>query len=321
MTSVASQLLISKQIVKGLGTYIPGIAAYRAKGTGGTNVARYCYSVWLRHLVMAHRNGLCRGSPATILELGPGDSLGTGLAALLTGTEKYYALDVVYHTSIQKNLAALDELVTLFRSQENIPGEEEFPRIRPALESYEFPSHILPRKDLGRLLDEKRIERLRRSVLQMNEPGSMLGYVTGPTKPQSLPAQSVDMIFSQAVLEYVEPLREMYELMNLWLRPGGFVSHRIDFSCHGRAEDWNGHWSYSDWLWKLIRGNRVWFINRAPYSAHIRLLEQAGLHVVCDVKEQGPTTKRELRPARRFAELSLEDRTTRGAFIQATKPG
>ncbi len=313
--------MLTKLILKGLGTYIPGVAAYRAKGTGGTNVARYCYSVWLRHLVMAHRNGLCQESPATVVELGPGDSLGTGLAALLTGTGRYYGLDVVHHASIEKNLAVFDELVALFRSQANIPGEEEFPRVRPNLESYEFPSYILPPAELARLLNASRIERLRRSVLQMHEPGSMLSYVTGSAKPESLPSQSADMIISQAVLEYVEPLLEMYQLMNLWLRPGGFVSHQIDFSCHGLAEDWNGHWSYSDRLWRLIRGKRVWFINRAPHSTHIRSLEQAGFQVVCDVKVKGADAKRELRLAPRFAELSLEDRTTRGAFIQAIKRG
>ncbi len=310
----------TKLILKGLGTYIPGIAAYRAKGTGGTNVARYCYSVWLRHLVMAHRNGLCRESPATIAELGPGDSLGTGLAALLTGTEKYYGLDVVHHTSIEKNLAVLDELVALFRNQENIPGEQEFPRVKPILESYKFPSHIVNQEVLARLLDPKRIERLRQSILHMNEPGSMIGYVTGSARPKSLPSESLDMIFSQAVLEYVESLLEMYQLMSLWLRPGGFVSHQIDFSCHGLAEEWNGHWSYSDAVWKLIRGKCIWFINRAPHSTHIRFLQKAGFQVVCDIKVQGAAVKRELRPAPRFAELSLQDRNTRGAFIQAIKP-
>lgn len=309
----------AKLILKGLGTYIPGVAAYRAKGTGGTNMARYCYSVWLRHLVMAHRNGLWREPPATVVELGPGDSLGTGLAALLTGAEKYYAMDVVCHTSIEKNLAVLAELVDLFRNHEQIPGEEEFPRVRPTLKSYEFPSYILPAACLARLLHANRIERLRRSILQMNDPCSMLSYVTGSARQESIPSQSADMIFSQAVLEYVEPLLEMYQLMNLWLRPGGFVSHQIDFSCHGMAEDWNGHWSYSDRLWRLIRGNRVWFINRAPHSAHIQSLEQAGFLVVCDMRVPGAAT-RELRLAPRFAELSLEDRTTRGAFIQAIKP-
>ena len=308
-----------KLILKGIGTYIPGIAALRAKGSGGTGSARYCYSVWLRHLVMAHRNGLCQKPPRTILELGPGDSLGIGLSALLTGAEKYYGLDVIQHTAIEKNLAVLDELVALFRSEEDIPGEKEFPRVRPVLDSYDFPSHILTRDDLARLLDERRIEHIQRSIRTMHEPGSMLRYLTNTPDSETIPRESVDMIFSQAVLEYVEPLPDTYRLMNLWLQPEGFVSHQIDFSCHGLAEDWNGHWSYSDLQWKLIRGKRVSCITRAPHSAHIRSLEQVGFRVVCDLKVQGAATKSERRLAPRFADLSVQDRTTRGTFIQAVK--
>jgi hypothetical protein len=308
-----------KLILKGIGSYIPGVAAFRANGTGGTGSARYCYAVWLRHLVMAHRNDLCQKPPRTVLELGPGDTLGTGLASLLTGAEKYYALDVVRHSSIQRSLVVLEELAALFRSQENIPSEKEFPRLKPVLDSYEFPSHIIASEDLARLLDEKRIERLKQSVLEMNKPDSMVSYVAGSYGPGTIPPESVDMVFSQAVLEYVEPLVETHRLMNLWLRPDGFVSHQIDFGCHGLAEDWNGHWSYSDLLWKLIRGKRACFISRAPHSTHMRSLEQAGFHVVCDLKVQGMAARGELRLAPRFADLSPEDRTTRSAFIQARK--
>jgi hypothetical protein len=177
----------------------------------------------------------------------------------------------------------------------------------------------LTKDNLARALDSRRIEAIKQSILTMNEPGSMVRYVTGPLSPQMIVQESVDMILSQAVLEYVEPLLETYRLMNLWLRPDGFVSHQIDFSCHGLAADWNGHWSYSDLLWKLIRGKRVWFITRAPHSTHIRLLEQAGFRVICDLKVRGMAAKKELCLAPRFANLSLEDRTTRGAFIQAVK--
>ena len=50
--------MILKPILRGLLTYIPAADRRFAKATRGTNSARYCYSVWLRHLVMAHENGL-----------------------------------------------------------------------------------------------------------------------------------------------------------------------------------------------------------------------------------------------------------------------
>lgn len=73
-----------RPVVRGLATWIPGARRISARGTGGSTDARYCYSVWLRHLVMAHVRGL-NTDPHTLAELGPGDSLGTGLCAVLTG--------------------------------------------------------------------------------------------------------------------------------------------------------------------------------------------------------------------------------------------
>jgi hypothetical protein len=49
-----------------------------ACGSQGTE-GRYCYSVWLRHLVSAAANGL-NCSPKAVAELGPGDSLVWGSA-------------------------------------------------------------------------------------------------------------------------------------------------------------------------------------------------------------------------------------------------
>ena len=82
----------SERVMVGLATFIPGLSWVMAKlrKTGGTDSARYCYSVWLRHLAMAHTNGLPT-SPKIVAELGPGDSIGMGLAALIAGTEKYFA--------------------------------------------------------------------------------------------------------------------------------------------------------------------------------------------------------------------------------------
>ena len=83
-----------KQLLYGFFTFIPGVNKLRKKPTGGTISARYCYSVWLRHLVMASNNKL-NTSPKIVAELGPGDSLGIGIASILTGSDSYYAFVVV----------------------------------------------------------------------------------------------------------------------------------------------------------------------------------------------------------------------------------
>ena len=106
-------------ILTGIKTYIPGFS-FTSKGTGGTISARYCYSVWLRHLTMAYKNGLSTQLD-TIAELGPGDSIGIGLAALISGVNRYYAFDVVDYTSNKRNIEIFDELVDLFKKREKIP--------------------------------------------------------------------------------------------------------------------------------------------------------------------------------------------------------
>ena len=79
-------------LIKGMGTYLPGITRFIQKKSGatvGTSSARYCYSVWLRHLVIAYKNGFVE-HPKVVAELGPGDSLGIGLSALISGADAYY---------------------------------------------------------------------------------------------------------------------------------------------------------------------------------------------------------------------------------------
>jgi hypothetical protein len=77
--------------------------------------------------------------PQVIAELGPGDSLGTGIAALLSGASKYYALDFISHVTAERNVQMLHELAELFGRRADIPDEAEFPTVIPKLKSYRFP--------------------------------------------------------------------------------------------------------------------------------------------------------------------------------------
>ena len=76
-----------RSVVKGLATRVPFLARLANSSTGGSVSARYCYSVWMRHFTTATGVvGLIR--PRCVAELGPGDSLGIGLAALGFGRRK-----------------------------------------------------------------------------------------------------------------------------------------------------------------------------------------------------------------------------------------
>ena len=151
------------QLIYGIATFVPGVNQYLPKKTGGTDSARYCYSVWLRHLVMAKSNGL-NPYPKIVAELGPGDSLGIGLAALISGSEKYFAFDVVKHANTERNIKIFDELVTLFRNREAIPGDDEFPEVKPYLDEYHFPADILDESRLKDALEVSRIQKIRNSI-------------------------------------------------------------------------------------------------------------------------------------------------------------
>jgi len=130
---------------------------------------------------------------------------------------------------------------------------------------------------------------------------------------------SVDMIYSQAVLEHVNDLEHTYRMLSRWLKPGGFMSHQIDFKSHDYAAQWNGHWAYSDLVWNLIRGRRPFLLNRQPHATHVNLLARNGFKVVCDQKTTTTSgiTRKQL--SRRFQNLSDEDLVTSSSFMQAGK--
>jgi len=295
------------------------VSRLRSRGTGGTDSARYCYSIWLRHIVMAARNGL-DPHPAVIAELGPGDSLGIGLAGLLSGCERYYAFDVVRHASMAGNLAILDELVRLFSERADIPGDSEFPHAKPKLQDYRFPSAILPDERLEKSLAAERIKGIRASLGDMGSRTSRVQYRVPWSDAGVLEPGTVDMIYSQAVLEHVNDVAATQAATRSWLRPGGFVSHQVDFRSHGTASEWNGHWRYPDLLWALIKGRRPYLLNRMTHSQHLAAIRNAGFEIVCDDRQVASSQFGREELAARFRNIPPEDLTTSGAFFQAVKP-
>lgn len=290
------------------------------KGTGGTSSAEYCYSAYLRHLVLAYSNGL-PVAPKIVAEIGPGDSLGIGLTAMLAGAGQYYAFDVVDHANAETNLTVFDRLVELFRDRSPIPEGGEFSAIQPSLETYEFPATILTEERLEKTLRPARINRIRRILAEgrLSQLDSPIRYFAPWNCLPSANLSSVDMVVSQAVMEHVDDLAEAYRACFRWLRAGGFMSHQIDFRCHDTAREWNGHWAYSDIIWKAIRGVRPWLLNRSYYSEHLEMITRAGFDVVHvnTATERGGIPRSRL--ARRFRNISDVDLATSSALIQARK--
>ena len=320
------------QTVKGLLTLVPGWQSIRRREGGGASSARYCYAVWLRHLILARRSGLA-SHPEVVAEFGPGDSIGTGLAALLSGSRVYLALDVVRYTDLTSNLSVFEELVQLFRSRSSIPSDLEFPDffpmqeevvqdLNPRLESYQFPEHIFPAGQLDRALDEERVRAIRQILLTGRTPLKspvMIRYVAPWNEVGLLEDDSVDLIFTQAVMEHVDQLDHAYRVMNRWLKPGGVISHEIDFKCHGIATRWNGHWAYPDILWRLIRGRRAYFLNRQTCGDHLESIRNSGFNIISVTRQQRVHGIKRADLCRSLALTNDKDLNTSSALIIASK--
>ena len=321
-------MISTKRLLFNAATFIPGVAQLppvrrvfkrHSIGTHGTNESRYCYSVWLRHLTRAAGNGLDT-DPHAVAELGPGDSIGIGIAAVLTGAERYFAFDVVAHANTPRNLAIFDGLVDLFRAEANIPDEEEYPRVGPTLDEYRFPDEILTPARMRAALDPARLAHIRESIQRTDAKDSMIQYRAPWSTAGAVEHETLDMVFSQATLEHVDGLPEVYRAMHAWLKPGGFMSHQIDFKCHNSATEWNGHWTYSDLMWKLVRGKDVWLINRLPYSAHVEMMEETGFRIVGEQRVRRASGVKRSQLASQFRWIPDSDLTTTDAFVQAIKP-
>lgn len=292
----------------------------RKSSTGGTDKSRYCYSVWLRHLIHAHQSGL-KEIPQNIAELGPGDSIGLGLAGLLSGAEKYYALDVVKYWDKDRNINIFDELIELFKKREPVPADAEFPNVKPGLDNYEFPDHILTDEVLNKALNENRLKTIREELKNIDQSSTnkhVSVYV--PWDDDSvIDEESIDFIYSQAVLEHVEDLEKTYLLMNKWLKPDGMSSHMIDFKSHDITKAWDGHWAFSDFEWKILKRNKPFLINRASFSDHLKFHKKNQFSVVNQIpfKRTPSLSKSDL--AKRYKHFSDEERTTSDLFVQSFK--
>ena len=302
----------TRRLLMGLATFLPGIGKLSHRTSGGTSSAFYCYSTWLRHRRFMVENGF--PPPRVVAELGPGDSLGTGLAALVTGADHYYAFDIRRYAEESTNVEMLARLTELFSAREPI---STCVYESPALRNTDFPDDL----NMDSVLAPARLDAIRSAAANtgVEARGLLVSYEPDWTT-RTGPPERPDAIVSQAVLEHVDDLPSVYAAMHEWVRPGGCVSHEIDFTSHGFARAWNGHWSFSDRQWRLIRGRRQWAINRQPLTAHLALLERAGFAVVDVQRSIGPTFDR-AQLAARFTHLGDVDLTTASAYILARRAG
>lgn len=284
---------------------------------GHADSAAYCYSVWLRHLRLLHAHAGMERVPRDVAELGPGPSLGTMLAAMVSGAERGIALDVTAHAdSSDRNHRVLADIAALYRQRAPIPDASAgVGEIRPALDDYGFPLDAL--QATAAAWDDPAREVALHAMLDAGGPA--LRYAAPWRAADVLQPASLDLIFSQAVMEHVDDLAGTYAACRDWLRPGGLMSHQIDFRCHGTARHWNGHYTLSDGVWRYMASARPYLLNRQPPSVHRDLVRAAGFRIVHEAPVHAPSdiTTRDLAP--KFRHLQADDLTTSGLYLIAQR--
>lgn len=310
-----------RPLLGGLKSFAPGVD-YR--GSGGTTSARYCYAVWLRHLALLSTHGFAVAG-ARVVELGPGDSVGISLAALLAGARDATALDAYPHASPERDRAILGELVALFRDRAAPPGDDEFPNVRPRVPWLRSLDQLVDAPALAAALAPERVAALDRDLARpAGDGGGVHVRYHAPWAPDAVADGSADLVLSQAVLEYLRQddrnstLAEAFATMRTWLRPGGFLSHQIDFSA-AFGPEWNAHWAAGDTTWALVVGRRPSYENRVPLSGYLELCARHGFEVLAaEITPAGQGLGRD-RVAPRFRDLPETDYAARGVHLIARR--
>lgn len=295
-------------------------------GAGAT--ADYPYGVWLKHLTLLAAHGLKR-VPGAVVEFGPGSSLGVGIAALLSGAERYHALDVGNYLARGRHPTLLAELTARLadRAPRPRPGWPDIDRyLGPGL----FPVDLLTPTLLEGSLEPARVARIAAAVDGIDAAD---GRAAGEPDWQPLiepiwPWQGerlerlapVDLILSHSVLEYVPDVADLFEACWSLLAPGGWMSHQVDLTSLELTRRWNGHWAYPDWAWRRVVGARRFPPRRRFASAYVDRIRERGFELVATLYQErnGGIGRDQL--AAGLGHASDRDLRCSGLFVIARKP-
>ncbi|MHB2153607.1 class I SAM-dependent methyltransferase [Calditrichota bacterium GD2] len=307
-------------IIRSFASYFLPNKILKKSGSGGTFRADYCYSVWLRHLVMLHKSKLIRhvDEIKNIAEIGPGDSLGIGISAIFCGINNYYAFDVIKHANSKENIKIAQEIKNLYLKGQDIPYQNGFENTNPKLEDYSFPTSILPDYITDQSYLDKRLKQISKALFN-KQSEIKIEYVVPWNKLDIEPDIKLDLIYSQAVMEHILDIDYAYHKMYEWLRVGGIISHQIDFKSHEMTKEWNGHWFINDTVWKFLMHGRKYPINRFPLSVHLTSIKNTGFTIKKILPVINKTSLDRRKSLKENIEYIEEDFLTSSALIIAQK--
>lgn len=283
----------------------------RVLGVSAANGKR-CVHLWLRHLLLLNDN-IQLQNIKTVTEVGCGRSLGMGLAALVSGVDKYYACDVEPYANTNANLVALEAVINTYKQKQAIPAERGLDH--EFYKSVRFPHHILGKHFTP---NENVCSNIKSELINGNN--NIINYVAPWNDDASIfPQKSSDLIISNAVMEHVDDLNSVYHTMNVWLKPGGYISHCVDFRSHNLYPGWNGHWKASPQQRKDKAKGRPFLLNYEPFSTHINTIKNNGFEIIKVIRSTSVNVLTRDDLGSDFKDLSDEDLNTDVAWIIAKK--
>lgn len=247
------------------------------------DVHEYSINIFDEH--MAKSGFIANQAEKTILELGPGDSIATAILAKAHGARSIL-VDVGRYAV--EDLNFYRDFVRILRGRGHL---------FPSLENVTSFSQILDRCEAR--------------------------YLTqGLSSLHAIDDQSVDLVFSQAVLEHVRKheFLEIQRQVARVLKPGGVCSHRVDLRDHlGGALN---NLRFSEKLWESrFFADSGFYTNRLQMKNMLALFESAGFEVdVVDIRRwQALPTPRAKMDAL-FADLPEECLNIEGFDVLLRKP-
>lgn len=120
-------------------------------------------------------------------------------------------------------------------------------------------------------------------------------------------------------MEHIADIDRAHKIMASICKPGGGMSHQIDFRSHGLSRPWNGYRTMSDEEWSNVCEGKPYTINREPPSRHIELIKKNGFQIVRLLHRGMVNSINRNELTLKFRNLPDSDLVCGGIFIQAIK--
>jgi len=188
--------------------------------------------------------GITKIKDKKILELGPGGSLGFGLLMLQNGASQYIVIEDGQHTFINKK-------------------------------QMKFYKKLLGNNEVS----IKKFFIFKNERYYYNQ--EFINFIKiDQNSKYDLASDSVDSIYSYAVLEHVHNLDLCFSEMARVLKIGGLMEHQVDLRDHIFSQDSLWFLKISDFWFKFLFEKTGEYVNRKRFSYYNDLIDRYGLKII-----------------------------------------